>query len=103
MQFDYDHEVAVDEAQERLKRLGSYLANRHGIGVAWDGPECTIDGKYLLVKIEGKMTIEENRIHFDGRDPGLLLRGKAIKYLREKLEVYLDTTTPICELPIDKV
>lgn len=103
MQFDYPHEVALDEAQERLERLGTYLVNRHGINVEWDGPACTIDGKYLLVKIEGKMTIEEKRVHFDGRDPGMLWRGKAIKYLKEKLEMYLDTTTPINELPIDKV
>jgi hypothetical protein len=42
-------------------------------------------------------------IHFDGRDPGMLWRGKAIKYLKEKLETYLDTSTPISELPTDKV
>ena len=103
MQFDYTHNVALDEAQARLERLGSYLENRHGIAVKWTGHECTIDGKYLLVKIEGQMVVDEERIHFDGRDPGMLWRGKAIKYLKEKLEMYLDTTTPIDELPIDKV
>lgn len=103
MQFDYEHDVDIDEAQARLERLGSYLVNRHGIDVQWTGPQCTIDGKYLLVKIEGKMTIEEKRIHFDGRDPGVLWRGKAIKYLKSKLETYLDLDTPIGELPTEKV
>jgi hypothetical protein len=103
MQFDYAHDVDLDEAQARLERLGSYLSNRHGIDVQWTGHECTIEGKYLVVKIEGKMTVEENLIHFDGRDPGLLWRGKAIKYLKEKLETYLDLNTPISELPTQKV
>jgi hypothetical protein len=103
MQFDYAHTVDLPEAQERLERLGAYLENRHGIGVKWIGHECTIAGKYLLVKIEGKMVVEAERVLFDGRDPGLLWRGKAIKYLKEKLEMYLDTSTPIDELPTQKV
>lgn len=103
MQFDFPHTVDIDEAHQRLKKLGAYLANRHGIQVAWSGNQCTIDGNYLMVKIEGKMHIEEQRIHFDGRDPGMLWRKKAIKYLKEKLEAYLDADTPISELPIDKV
>ncbi len=103
MKFEYAHSVELSEAQERLERLGSYLQNRHGIDVHWTDNECTIDGKYLLVKIEGKMIVEGDRVQFDGRDPGMLWRGKAVKYLKEKLEMYLDTSTPIDELPIDKV
>ena len=103
MQFEYAHSVDLPEAQERLERLGAYLENRHGIDVSWAGNECTIDGKYLLVKIEGKMVVEAGRVHFDGRDPGFLWRGKAIKYLKDKLEMYLDTSTAIEDLPIDKV
>ncbi len=103
MQFDYAHSVDLPEAKERLERLGAYLQNRHGIAVKWEDNECTIEGKYLLVKIEGKMVVDADSVHFDGRDPGLLWRGKAIKYLKEKLEMYLDTSTLIDELPIDKV
>jgi hypothetical protein len=103
MQFDFPHDVDVDKAHERLSLLGLYLTNRHGIHVNWTENECTINGNYLMVKIEGKMVIEDNRIHFDGRDPGMLWRRKAIKYLKEKLEMYLDEDTPISELPTDKV
>ena len=103
MQFDFPHTIDRDEAHERLKRLGIYLTNRHGIQVGWTEGQCTIDGNYLMVKIEGTMVVEENCIHFNGKDPGMLWRRKAIKYLKEKLEMYLDIDTPISELPIDKV
>jgi hypothetical protein len=103
MQFDYPHDLDLDEATQRLERLGAYLTNRHGIRVEWRDRECTIDGNYLMVKIEGKMSVSETNIHFDGRDPGMLWRKKAVKYLKEKLEMYLDLSTPISELPIDKV
>lgn len=103
MQFDYPHAVDHEEAIQRLERLGSYLTNRHNIRVEWRDHECTINGNYLMIKIEGKMSISPSNIHFDGRDPGMLWRKKAIKYLQEKLEMYLDLNTPIDELPIDKV
>ena len=55
-----------------------------------------------MVAIQGRMTIEDAQIHFDGKDPGMLWRKKAIKYLKEKLAMYLDPSTPIDELPTDK-
>ena len=64
---------------------------------------CERDGKYLLVVIQGEMKIEDALIHFDGKDPGMLWRKKAVKYLKEKLAFYLDPNTPIEELPVTKV
>lgn len=102
MQFDYPHDLGVDEACERIGVLCTYLYNRHGIKVEWNGKRGAFDGKYLMVKIQGEMIVDEKRVHFDGKDPGLLWRKKAIKYLKEKLELYLDANTPISELPTDK-
>ncbi len=99
MQFDYPHTLEQSDASERIGALCSYLFNRHGIKVDWDGTSGTFDGKYLMVKIQGKMVVESNRVHFDGKDPGVLWRKKAIKYLKGKLESYLDPTTPSADLP----
>lgn len=102
MQFDYPHSLGADAACERLHKLSAYLLNRHGIKVEWDGMRGSFDGKYLMVTIKGHMMVEEERVHFDGKDPGMLWRKKAVNYLKEKLEIYLDPNTPVEELPIDK-
>lgn len=102
MQFDYPHSVGLEDARARVGVLCTYLDNRHGIKVTWDGNTGSFDGKYLMVLIQGKMNIEDSRIHFDGKDPGMLWRKKAVKYLKEKLAVYLDPSTPIDQLPTNK-
>ncbi len=102
MQFDYPHSVGLEEARERIGVLCTYLLNRHGIKVDWDGNTGSFDGKYMMVVIKGRMDIEDSKIHFDGKDPGMLWRKKAIKYLKEKLAVYLDPNTPVSELPTNK-
>ena len=102
MQFDYPHSLGTEEASKRIHVLCQYLLNRHGIKVDWVGTTGRFDGKYLMVTIQGRMDVEENRVHFDGKDPGMLWRKKAVNYLKEKLETYLDPNTPIEELPTDK-
>lgn len=102
MKFDFQHSFDIEEALERVQALCEYLYNRHGIQVSWEGKTGTFDGKYLVVSIQGMMVIEETRIHFDGKDPGLLWRRKATRYLTEKLEMYLDPATPSVELPREK-
>ena len=102
MQFDYPHTLDPQEACERLEVLGTYLRNRHGIQVHWNGREGTFKGKYLMVTIDGQMTVEDKQLRFNGKDPGRLWRGKAVKYLKEKLEIYLNPLTPVSELPTNK-
>jgi len=102
MQFDYPHSVGLDEARVRVRVLCTYLDNRHGIKVDWDGDTASFDGKYLVVTIQGSMKIDADKIHFDGKDPGILWRKKAVKYLKEKLEMYLDPNTPVDQLPTNK-
>ncbi len=99
MNFEYVHTLEKTDAKARLEALSEYLENRHGIRCVWDGDNGTIRGKYLVVKIEGDMHIEEDRIRFSGRDPGLLWRKKATNYMQKKLALYLDPKTPIEELP----
>lgn len=100
MNFDYPYTgLSKDEARERLEALGDYLSNRHGISPTWSGDTATIKGKYLVVTIDGRLDLADGVVRFDGKDPGMLWRKKAIKYLRGKLERYLDPATSIASLP----
>ena len=99
MKFEYTHTLSNDDARSRMEALGEYLTNRHGIRVTWDGDRGVFRGKYLVVNIEGEMKFGDGIIHFDGKDPGLLWRKKAVGYLKRKLEMYLAPGTPLDELP----
>lgn len=102
MAFDIEHThpLSTTDARERLRALGDYFQNKHGLAVAWQGDdEATVAGRYLVVTIEGKMTIAEGRVRFSGKDPGMLWRGKAKDYLLGKLAKYLDPKATLDSLP----
>src|SRR5262245_8766844 len=99
MNFDFPHGFSKEDARARLEALGEYLTNRHGIRVAWSGDKASVTGKYLVVAIEAEMTVQDRAVAVIGKDPGLLLRKKAVNYLKEKLGIYLDPKTPIERLP----
>ncbi|AKU92191.1 polyhydroxyalkanoic acid system family protein [Vulgatibacter incomptus] len=99
MHIDFPTRLPVSEAKARLQRLGEYLQAKHGIGVAWQGDEGTIRGRYLVVAIEGTVSVREGMVTFDGKDPGLLWRSKAKEYLTHKMSKYLDPAVPIDMLP----
>jgi hypothetical protein len=103
MQFDYPYAVPRPDVRGRLEALGDYLHNRHGIRIEWlDTERARFSGRYLTVKIDGHMTIDDGVIFVRGEDPGLLWRKKAIKYLQGKLAKYLDPSTPLEQLPRGK-
>jgi len=98
--IDHAHSLPIDDARARIKALGEYLGNKHGIGVSWTGEnQAKISGKYLVVSIEGSVTVEEKRVRFEGKDPGMLWRGKAKDYLGAKLAKYLNPATKLEDLP----
>ena len=47
-------------------------------------------GKYLVVKIDGELSIGNGRAQFKGEDPGFLWRNRAKDYIQGKLAKYLD-------------
>lgn len=102
MEIDYRHSLADDEARARLKVLGEYLTNRHGINVTWAGDTGNFRGKYLVVSIEGQLMLDDGVVHVVGKDPGLLWRKQATDYLKRKLDAYLDPARPLAELPTGK-
>lgn len=98
--IEQSHSLKHEEARERIRALGDYLSNKHGLSVRWTSDDsASISGKYLVVTIEGTATVEPGRVRFEGKDPGMLWRGKARDYLTAKLRKYLDPSTPVDALP----
>jgi len=100
MEIDFPYALSEDDARARLDILGKYLANRHGIKVTWSEPtKARFSGKYLIVRIEGELTMGDGHARFRGEDPGFLWRKKATDYIKNKLETYLDPKAVPSELP----
>jgi len=100
MEIDFPYVLAEDDARSRLDILGQYLQNKHGIKVSWVDPDrARFSGKYLVVKIDGELTLGNGRAQFRGEDPGFLWRGRAKDYIESKLAKYLDPKVTAAELP----
>jgi hypothetical protein len=100
MEIDFPYELSDQDARGRLELLGKYLANKHGITVTWlDPAKAKFSGRYLLVRIDGELTLGGGQAKFRGEDPGMLLRGKAKDYIRGKLATYLDPKAAPDQLP----
>lgn len=100
MRIDYPHKLDDADARARIGALGEYLTNKHGIGVTWsDDTHARVAGRYLVVSIEGTVTVTPGTVVFEGKDPGLLWRGKAKDYLTAKLRKYLDPSVSLESLP----
>src|SRR5262245_38810339 len=100
MEIDFPYELSDQDARARLDALSLYLANKHGIIVTWlDAAKAKFTGKYLVVKIEGELTLGGGRAKFRGEDPGFLWRGRAKEYIHGKLAKYLDPKNPLDQLP----
>ena len=102
MNFQYPFSLPREEARERLHALSDYLSNRHGIHAVWNGDSASIKGRYLVVSFEATMTLGDGAVQVIGKDPGLLWRKKAVKYLTGKFDKYLDKNTPVDSLPRGK-
>jgi hypothetical protein len=100
MEIDFPYELSDQEARGRLDILGRYLESKHGITVTWvDAATAKFSGKYLVVRIDGELTLGGGRAKFRGEDPGFLWRGRAKEYIQGKLAKYLDPKTPADQLP----
>lgn len=101
MEIDFPYAFSDQDALSRLQILGQYLTTRHGINVTWiDSSRARFSGKYLVVNINGELSIGSGRAHFKGEDPGFLWRKRATDYIRGKLATYLDPSVPVTELPV---
>jgi hypothetical protein len=100
MEIDFKHGLSDAEAKSRLDALGEYLGNKHGIKVGWVDPtRAKFTGKYLVVKIDGELTVAPGIVRFRGEDPGFLWRKRAVEYIEGKLAKYLDAKVALADLP----
>ena len=99
MNLEYPHTLPEDDVRARIEALGEYLTNRHKLAVIWVGDRATFQGRFKkLVKIVGELSLVQGKVIFSGKDPGRVWRGQAIKYIRGKLDAYLDPCTPVDSL-----
>ena len=100
MEIDFPYVLSDQDALSRLQILGTYLANRHGIKVTWvDDTRAKFNGKYLVVKIDGELSLGSGHARFKGEDPGFLWRNRAKDYIQGKLAKYLDPAATLAQLP----
>lgn len=100
MEIDFPYELSDQDARGRLDILGRYLANKHGIQVTWvEAAKARFSGKYMVVKIDGELTLGGGRAKFRGEDPGFLWRNRAKEYIQSKLAKYLDPKNSPEQLP----
>ena len=100
MEIDFRYALSDEDARSRLEILGQYLGNKHGIQVTWaDRTRARFSGKYLVVKIDGELTIANGLAQFRGEDPGFLWRNRAKEYIQGKLAKYLDPKIEASSLP----
>jgi hypothetical protein len=100
MEIDFPYELSDQDARGRLEILGQYLTNKHGIKVTWlDTAKARFSGKYLVVRIDGELTLGGGRALFRAEDPGFLWRGRAKDYIQGKLAAYLDPKNALEQLP----
>ena len=99
MEIDYKHGLSDEDAKARLDALGEYLGNKHGIKVQWVNPTTAkFTGKYMVVKIDGQLTMAPGVVKFRGEDPGFLWRKRAVEYIEGKISKYLDPKTALADL-----
>lgn len=100
LQLQVSHTVGRAEAIARAHALGEYFQNRHGMTMTWRSANVGhLEGTFLLIHIDSLFEVDEHEVRLDGKDPGFLLRGKALEYLERKIRTYLDPATPLAELP----
>jgi hypothetical protein len=96
-EFHVSHSLPRAEARARIEKLTSAWS-RHGVQSTWKGDEAQLDGKVLGMHLVATLRVTDSQVGGEATDPGMLLRGKAKKYLTEKFEKYLDPATALADL-----
>lgn len=99
IQLEVPHTLTLDEARSRIEALGEFYQNKYRAEVSWRGSDAEIAVRYLGIRIDVHVRVEGARVTCDATDPGFLLRARGIKYLRAKLERFLDPKNALGDLP----
>lgn len=99
LEFTLAHSYDADELRARLQALSDYFLNKYNATVTWTDSTCRIVATYMMIPIDLEATLLPTRVDVVGRDPGMLLRKRALAYMRQKTTRYLDPSTPLEALP----
>lgn len=100
MELSQNHRFDPNEARQRIRALGEYMQKKHGMQVTWTSDDSVhLSGKYTVISIDVHVTLAPGVVMAKGKDPGMMLRSTAKKYVGGKLETYLDPNTPLDLLP----
>lgn len=90
MKFDIPHSLPKEEVKKRVEQLLQYWGGKYGVKADWTGEGAKIVGKVMGIKLDASFVITDKAVEGEGTDPGMLLRGQATKYLKEKFSSVLD-------------
>src|SRR4051812_3141262 len=90
MKLEVPHRLTVDDAKARVQALFDYWGRKYGVSSSWAADQATFSGKVMGITLTGSLTVTAGRVGGEVTDPGMLLRGKATKYLQNKVAGYLD-------------
>lgn len=98
--IEKSHELTNEDVRDRLKRLGDYLAKKHGLNVVWNNEERVhVTGKVMLVNVDATVSLVPGKVKLFGKDPGSLCRKMVEDFLLSSIKKYLDPNVTAAHLP----
>lgn len=85
MKLVKEHTLGVEEAKKRVDKFGEML-KQHKISFDWvNDTQARAKGKYLVVEFDAIVTVSDNNVTIEGKDPPFLFRSKAKSFLMEQM------------------
>ena len=63
--LDHPYDCSDEEAEARVRELGAYWHERHGLDVSWDGPRAHLKGRVKGVSFDARVTVGGGRVLAD--------------------------------------
>lgn len=98
LQIRVAHSLARADAHKRMEKLVRYWG-KFGIQGEWEGDSARLTGTPLGVEVKADVQVADQSVHGTVKDPGSLLRDRALGYVQWKVARYLDPQTPFEALP----
>ncbi len=98
LQIHVTHSLARADAHKRMEKLVLYWG-KFGIHGDWDGDSAKLSGAPLGVEVKAEVQVADESVNGTVKDPGPLLRDRAVGYVQWKVARYLDPQTPVDSLP----
>ena len=85
MRIERPHNLGKEEAKKRVQALLDRWGEK-GIKHEWQGDVATIMGSVIGYKFGAAITVEENRVFCEGKDPPFFVRRRAEDYIARKMD-----------------